>query len=37
VLATLIAENRQLVDQVRAHDHKIKELTNKISQLSNST
>jgi hypothetical protein len=37
VLATLIAENRQLVDQVRAHDHKIKELTNKMSQLSNST
>jgi hypothetical protein len=35
VLATLIAENRQLIDQVRNHDHEIKQLTKKVSQLSN--
>jgi hypothetical protein len=31
----LIAENRQLIDQVRKHDNEIKELTKKMSQLNN--
>jgi hypothetical protein len=36
VLATLIAENRQLIDQVRKHDNEIKELTKQMSQLNDS-
>lgn len=36
VLATLIAENRQLMEQIDNHDNQIKELTVKMSQLSNS-
>jgi len=36
VLATLIAENQQLINQVQKHDNEIKELTKKMSQMSNS-
>ena len=36
VLAALIAENRQLSDRVRAHDHKIKELSKRMSELNDS-
>ncbi len=36
VLASLIAENRQLIDQVQKHDNEIKKLTKKMSQLNNS-
>ena len=36
VLASLIADNRQLINQVQKHDKKIKNLTQKMSQMSNS-
>jgi hypothetical protein len=37
VLAILIAENRQLIERVRNHDHQIKELTEQLSELHYST
>jgi len=36
VLASLIAENRQLIDKVKKHDNEIRQLTQRISKLSNS-
>jgi hypothetical protein len=36
VLATLIAENQQLINQVKKHDKEIKELREKMSQMNNS-
>jgi hypothetical protein len=36
VLASLIAENRQLANQVSKHDREIRKLTEKMSQLNNS-
>jgi len=36
VLASLIAENQQLMDRVQTHDNEIKKLAQKMSQLNNS-